>query len=140
MADLKKILDYLNAISNDENELFIHLLKLVMLLNTNNFAMNTNTNKTNPTDYFIKNYGVLNLINILNCNLINSRILFLILHIINQVCIDNSSLMDDFISFQLLFYVARLIHLFNDTEIKTEILFMIYKIIFNSSGMLKVFK
>lgn len=132
MAELKVVIEKLNQIDKiNENDLFLALIKLATLFNSNT--------KTLLIDYFTKAYGIINFLTILNSPLIHSKSLYLMLYVINQINTDNSDNLEDFISYQLLFYVARLVHLFNDIEIKSEVVYMVFQILINSPGLLKLF-
>jgi hypothetical protein len=116
---------------NKETELLLCLIKLVWLFNYNSKTL---------IDYFIKNFGIVNFISILNSKHMSSKSLHILLYIINIIINENVQLVEDFISYGLLFYVTRLIHSFTDAEIKAELIYMLFLIIINSPGLLKVCK
>lgn len=117
---------------NKETELLISLVKLVSLFNYNS--------KLSLIDYFIKNFGIVNFISILNSKYISSKSVHILLYIINIIINENVQLVEDFLSYGLLFYVTRLLHSFNDVEIKAELIYMLFLIIINSPGLLRVCK
>jgi len=138
LLEFKMIIESLNKIedcedqNNLENEIFICLLRLSFLFETEN--------KQHYIDKFLKNFGIINLINILNTKLINSKILFIICYILNQLVIEYPNLLEDVISYQFFFYVTKMNFFYQEIEIKIELTFMIYQILFNNPFMIKVRK
>jgi hypothetical protein len=138
LLEFKTIIECLNKIEDCEyenfleNEIFICLLRLSFLFETEN--------KQHLIEKFLKNFGIINLINIFNTKLINSKILFIVCYILNQLVIEYPNLLEDVISYQFFFYVTKMNFFFQEIEIKIELIFMIYQILFNNPFMIKVRK
>lgn len=131
--DIQIVINYLYNKNIDDNLLFLCLVKLINLFEY--------TNKNTLIEYFFKNYGLINFLNFLHKNLhaLSGKNLHLILHVLNQMISENNNIIEDLIVYQLYFYMTRLIHLYPDIEIKEELIYLVYQIVFMSPGLMKIF-
>lgn len=138
LSDLKECIDKLDKIlsknvksETDESELLLILIKLIILFNSNNRASNI--------DHFLTSYKLVNFIQIIQSNFVNAKILYLFLFLCNQITSEFPNLIEDLIYYQLIFYLTRLLHTFNQDEIKAELIYLLYQILMVSPDTLKIF-
>jgi hypothetical protein len=131
--EIKLITEALYDIENlNENEILFLLTKLITILNQDSTI-------SISINYFIKTMSTVHFINILNDKNINNKILHLHLHIVNKLISSKEPYLDEIITFQYYFYVSKLIHIFQDLEIKIELLFTFYYLFQSNINLLKNF-
>jgi hypothetical protein len=129
--ELKLIIEIINDIEKlNEHELFLIIFRLLYLLNHETGSV--------LITLFIKNFSIISFLNILNSNMINNKIIYIYLHIINMMIMHKENLIDDLITYQFYFYITKLIHLFSDIDIKMELLFNFFLILLSNNIYLKV--
>ena len=129
--EVKLIIEIINDIEKlNENELFLIIFRLLYLLN----------NETGSVliTLFIKNFSIISFLNILNSNLVNNKIIYLYIHIMNMIIMHKENFIDDLITYQFYFYITKLIHLFSDIDIKMELIFNFFLILLSNNINLKV--
>jgi hypothetical protein len=128
-AEVNAVINVLNTNKLTENELFLCIIKL----------LSTFTMKSSLMDYFLKQYGIVSYLSILNGSVINSRIVYIMLYTLNKMIQNNSATMEDMICYQLFFHMSKFLQIFPEIDIKIEIILMIFLILMNNQTILKLF-
>lgn len=132
LHEIKTITENLNNSQINSNEIIASLIYFVNLLNTSDVPKQL-------IESFFKNYSVVNLMDLINNpNHINSRFILAFLDTVNTLCNINSNYIEEFITYQLVFYLINLIFVFNDVEIKAQLVYFIFQILIRSQNSLKV--
>ena len=132
LFEIKSITDNLSNPQINNNEIIASLIHFINLLNTCDVPKQL-------IEHFFKNHSVVNLIDMINSNNINSKILLVFCNTINTICSINPNYIEEFITYQVIFYMMNLIFIFNDIEIKAELIYFIFQILIRSQNSLKVY-
>lgn len=132
LHEIKTITDNLLNPQINLNEIISSLIYFVSLLNTSEMPNQLIEN-------FFKNYSVVNFLDLINnSNCANTRFILVFLDTVNSICIINQNYIEEFITYQLIFYMMNLIFVFNDVEIKAQLIYFIFQILIRSQSSLKV--
>ncbi len=132
LHEVKTITDNLLSPQVNSSETIASLIYYVNLLNVCESPQQL-------IESFFKNYSVVNFMDLINnSNHVNSIFLLVFLDTVNAICMVNQNYIEEFITYQMIFYIMNLIFVFNDVEIKAQLVYFIFQILIRSQHSLKV--
>lgn len=132
LHEIKTITENLANGQINSNEMIASLVYFINLLSASDMPKQL-------IEHFFKNYSVVNWLDLLNnTNIMNNKFLLIFCNAINTICVMNSNYIEEFITYQFIYYLMNLIFVFNDVEIKAELIYFIFQILIRSQNSLKV--